>query len=90
MRKLLAVSVIAVFAAGPVLAQSVSMPYDHAPEPMKPPKGGWQKPVDNGPYTAQANAAYQGGGMILQGAPGAPPPRVQDIPPGQMPRSTVP
>jgi hypothetical protein len=50
----------------------------------------WPKPVDHGPYTAQANAAYQGGGMILQGAPGAPPPAPQPTPPGQTPRNMVP
>lgn len=36
-----------------------------------------QQPVDNGPNTPQANAAYQGGGVILQGAPGAPAPAPQ-------------
>jgi hypothetical protein len=29
-------------------------------------------PLDRGPFTPEANSAYQGGGMILQGAPGAP------------------
>jgi hypothetical protein len=89
MRKLLAVSVAALFAAGPAFAQSASMqsgstpyttgaqPYVAGPQPMKPPPGGWPKPVDHGPFTAQADAAYAGGGMILQGAPGAPPPRPQ-------------
>jgi hypothetical protein len=84
MRKLLAVSVVALFAAGPVLAQPASMPYQTPPQAMKPPPGGWPKPVDHGPYTAQANAAYAGGGVILQGPPGAPPPRPQAMPPGMM------
>jgi hypothetical protein len=95
MRKLLAVSAIALFAAGPVFAQSAgmqtaSMPYESPPQPMKAPKGGWPKPIDHGPYTAQANAAYEGGGMILQGAPGAPPPRPQATPPGQVPANMLP
>ncbi len=43
-----------------------------------------QKPVDNGPTTPQSNAAYNGGGVILQGAPGAPAPAPQrtDVPVG--------
>jgi hypothetical protein len=91
MRKFLAVSAVALFAAGPVLAQPATTPYATAPstpyaagtpyvagpQPMKPPPGGWPKPVDHGPFTAQANAAYAGGGMILEGAPGAPAPRPQ-------------
>ena len=46
--------------------------------------------VDQGPYTPDANAAYQGGGMILQGAPGAPAPTPEATPPGQTPRDMVP
>ncbi|HEY6431518.1 MAG TPA: hypothetical protein VIZ17_06005 [Acetobacteraceae bacterium] len=48
------------------------------------------KPIDNGPFTPEANRAYQGGGVILQGPPGAPPPRPQPLPPEQPPRNTVP
>lgn len=48
------------------------------------------KPIDNGPFTPEANRAYQGGGMILQGAPGAPQPQPEPTPPGQMPRNMVP
>ena len=29
---------------------------------------------DKGPFTPEANAAYNGGGAILEGAPGGPPP----------------
>jgi hypothetical protein len=47
-------------------------------------------PVDHGPFTPEANRAFQGGGMILQGAPGAPPPRPEPTPPGQTPRNMVP
>jgi hypothetical protein len=90
MRKLLAVSMIAMFAAGPVFAQSASMPFVSGPQPMTPPKGGWPKPVDHGPFTAQANAAYNGGGMILEGAPGAPPPRPRPMPSGQTSSTAVP
>ena len=31
-------------------------------------------PIDHGPNTPQANSAYMGGGVVLQGAPGAPAP----------------
>jgi hypothetical protein len=48
------------------------------------------RPIDKGPYTPQANAAYQGGGVILQGAPGAPAPRPQPTPPGLLPKNAVP
>ena len=48
------------------------------------------RPVDKGPYTPQANAAYQGGGVILQGAPGAPAPVPQPTPPGLPPKNSVP
>ena len=33
-----------------------------------------EKPIDNGPTSPGANSAYQGGGVVLQGAPGAPAP----------------
>jgi hypothetical protein len=48
------------------------------------------KPDDKGPYTPEANAAYQGGGVVLQGQPGAPPPTPQPTPPGQTPANAVP
>ena len=47
-------------------------------------------PVDHGPFTPEANRAFMGGGVILQGAPGAPPPRPEPTPPGQTPRNMVP
>jgi hypothetical protein len=47
-------------------------------------------PLDRGPFTPEANSAYQGGGMILQGAPGAPAPTPEPTPPGQTPRNMVP
>lgn len=49
-----------------------------------------ERPVDHGPFTPEANRAYQGGGMVLQGAPGAPPPTPEPTPPGQTPRNMVP
>jgi len=36
------------------------------------------------------NAAYMGGGVILQGAPGAPAPMPEPTPPGQRPANMVP
>ena len=48
------------------------------------------RPIDKGPFTADANRAYQGGGVILEGAPGAPAPTPEATPPGQIPRNSVP
>ena len=47
-------------------------------------------PIDHGPFTPEASSAYQGGGVILQGAPGAPAPTPEATPPGQTPRNMVP
>ena len=49
-----------------------------------------EKPVDVGPNTPEANSAYQGGGVVLQGAPGAPAPTPRATPPGQTPEGAVP
>ena len=49
-----------------------------------------ERPIDVGPNTPEANGAYMGGGVILQGAPGAPAPRPQATPPGQVPANSVP
>jgi hypothetical protein len=41
---------------------------------------------DKGPFTPEANRAYDGGGAILESAPGGPPPpasAVLGMPPGQ-------
>ena len=52
--------------------------------------GEGQKPIDNGPATPQSNSAYQGGGVVLQGAPGAPAPQPEPTPPGQTPTHALP
>jgi hypothetical protein len=49
-----------------------------------------ERPIDKGPYTPDANAAYQGGGVVLQGAPGGPAPQPEATPAGQVPRNAVP
>ncbi len=49
-----------------------------------------ERPTDKGPYTPEANAAYQGGGVVLQGAPGGPAPRPEPTAPGEVPRNAVP
>ena len=49
-----------------------------------------QVPVDHGPNNPAANNAYQGGGVVLQGAPGAPAPTPQPTPPGQPPKNVLP
>jgi len=93
MRKISSVALVAAMFAGPILAQPVlAQPVtgqDQSASPTRPPAHTGIKPIDHGPFTAQANAAYQGGGVILQGAPGAPPPRPEPTPPGQTPRNAV-
>ena len=42
-------------------------------------------PIDKGPNTPEANQAFEGGGVILQGAPGAPAPKPQALPPQPAP-----
>ncbi len=85
--------------AGPVLAQTtperVERPAAPHRKPMhrvNPTPRGQRgtSPVDVGPFTPEANRAYQGGGVVLQGAPGAPAPTPQATPPGQMPLNSVP
>lgn len=77
MKHLVAVLVgLGLCAAQPALAQEQKKPVE--------------KPVDNGPATPGANNAYQGGGVVLQGAPGAPPPKVEPTPAGQAPAHSVP
>ena len=84
--------------AGPALAQATSPDASPPPAPHRRPAhpvparhghmGG--SPIDHGPFTPAANRAYQGGGVILEGAPGAPAPTPEATPPGQMPRNAVP
>jgi hypothetical protein len=76
MRAFYSITLIAALTCGPALAQ---------PATQQPP----QKPVDHGPFTPEASSAYLGGGVILQGAPGAPPPTPQPTPPGQTPANMV-
>ncbi len=87
----------AVLVAAPALAQPAA-PHapgrTHARPHAKPraaarPTSG-EAPVDRGPFTPEANRAYQGGGVVLQGAPGGPAPMPEPTPPGQMPRNAVP
>ena len=84
--------------AGPVLAQTTPSDVSPPPAPHRRPAhpasarpghaGG--SPIDRGPFTPAANRAYQGGGVILEGAPGGPAPTPEATPPGQMPRNAVP
>lgn len=85
MRNVIAVAIIAALTVGQAMAQ-----------PSNEPRRGSnarrtaETPLDRGPFTPEANRAYQGGGMILEGAPGAPAPMPEATPPGQMPRNMVP
>jgi hypothetical protein len=79
------VAMIAALACGSVHAQT---PTQHQ-TPTQQSQQSSQKPVDHGPFTPEASSAYQGGGVILQGAPGAPPPSPQPTAPGQSPANMV-
>jgi len=84
-------------AAGPALAQTTPSPdtsaqpsaksTHRAQTPHKARSPG--APLDKGPYTPEANKAYMGGGVVLEGAPGAPPPTPEPTPAGQTPRNMV-
>ena len=84
MRKLCLVALTALLASGSVLAQPAT-----GTGATNQPRRSYGPPIDHGPFTAEANRAFQGGGMILQGAPGAPAPRPEPTPPGQTPRNMV-
>jgi hypothetical protein len=79
MSKATLVTLAAILAGGSALAQ-----------PAGQVRRSSEVPVDHGPFTPEANSAYQGGGVILQGAPGAPAPSPEPTPAGQMPRNMVP
>ncbi len=77
------------FVASPAFAQTpTTLGGDVQTKPSA--TGDARRPVDTGPNTPEANSAYQGGGMVLQGAPGAPAPKPEGTPPGQTPRNMVP
>lgn len=92
MRTILTIAVTVALAA-PALAQTTPHPpakharmrHMHARPASSP-----GTPLDRGPFTPEANRAYQGGGVILQGAPGAPAPTPAPTSPGQMPANSVP
>ncbi len=88
MGRIYLVAVLTMMGAGAALAHSTPT------APMKPikPKVAQMAgaPIDKGPFTPAANGAYQGGGMVLQGAPGAPAPAPQPTAPGQTPKNMVP
>ncbi len=92
MRTILTIAAVAALAV-PALAQAAPRhPAKHArvhharAQPTSPTGA----PLDRGPFTPEANRAYQGGGVILQGAPGAPAPMPAPTPPGQAPANSVP
>jgi hypothetical protein len=96
--RIITLATIAALAAAPALAQPAprhasgahhAKPRAH---PRTPPRTrpSAESPLDRGPFTPEANRAYQGGGVILQGAPGAPAPMPEATPPGQAPRNAVP
>jgi hypothetical protein len=89
MRQVCLIAVLASLGCTPALAQSPA-PHHTGPAQAQPSRRAPDAPLDYGPYTPEASRAYQGGGMVLQGAPGAPPPMPEPTPPGQTPRNMVP
>ena len=92
MRTILTFAAVAALAA-PALAQTAPRhPARHARmhHSRAQPAASTGTPLDRGPFTPEANRAYQGGGVVLQGAPGAPAPTPQATPPGQTPANSVP
>ena len=83
-----AAALAALLAAGAAHAQSASSQGVQQLPPMRHPTG--VRPIDNGPRTPADNQAFMGGGVILQGAPGAPAPIPQATPPGQTPANAIP
>ncbi len=92
MRIILTLAAVAALAT-PALAQAPPRPpakHPRAPHTRAQPTSSPGTPLDRGPFTPEANRAYQGGGIILQGAPGAPAPMPAPTPPGQAPANSVP
>lgn len=92
MRPILTIAAIMALAA-PALAQTAPHPpakHARMPHTRAHPTSSPGTALDRGPFTPEANRAYQGGGVILQGAPGAPAPMPAPTPPGQMPVNSVP
>jgi hypothetical protein len=102
MRKTLLLAAAIALAGGPALAQpapdaspnpdmaKIPTAPHHTHHPHHRAAHTGEKPIDKGPNTPEANSAYQGGGVVLQGAPGAPAPKPQATPPGQTPANAVP
>ena len=85
MRNICLLALVTTLATGAVAAQSTTTAGGTVP--IRRPHS---SPLDKGPFTPEASRAYQGGGMILEGAPGTPAPRPEPTPPGQTPRNMVP
>lgn len=92
MRTILLAAAAISLAVGPALAETTKThaAHRHATPAKAPASGGAERPIDNGPNTPEANRAYQGGGVVLEGQPGGPAPVPQATPAGQTPRNAVP
>ncbi len=89
MRMILLVAAAVSLTSGAVLAQTAPSA-NHDARTLPGTAGNGQRPADSGPTTPGANSAYQGGGVVLQGAPGAPAPQPQPTSPGETPRKAAP
>jgi hypothetical protein len=90
MRRLYLIGWITLMGMSPALAEPTKV-HEQAPvsSHMRHISHSHGSPVDHGPYTREANRAYQGGGMILEGAPGAPAPVPEATAQGQTPHGMV-
>jgi hypothetical protein len=86
-----AAAALLAIAAAPALAQSArqdpggtsAAPTSGTRQPGdRTPSRSPRTALDRGPWTPEANRAFMGGGVILEGAPGAPAPAPQALPPG--------
>ncbi|WP_426958154.1 hypothetical protein [Muricoccus radiodurans] len=81
MRKIALIAAMAALVAAPAFAQGYGYGYG------KPDRGYSRTgrspgaPVDRGPMSPDANRAYMGGGLVLEGPPGAPAPMPQPTDP---------
>ena len=102
MRPILPLLAALALAAGPAVAQTPSQPAQQSLTPPTMHRSAPHKPrvrhrahtgvtpIDHGPDTPAANRAYQGGGVVLQGAPGEPAPSPHATAPGLAPVGSVP
>ena len=82
--RLASIGLGAALLASPAMAQPAGAGPD-ARRSVRHPSATREAPLDRGPFTPEASRAYNGGGVVLEGAPGGPAPTPRAMPPGGMP-----